>query len=379
VISFDEAYALAWEHRFVGGIESISLSNALGRFLAEDIVAPFPMPRFDSSAMDGYAVGSANGPWEVSQTVAAGAKGHQLAPPEAARVLTGAPVPEGTYAVVAQEDVLISGTTLVAECKQGSHIRLRGEDIQVGHKVVAAGARMDPPKISAIAAMGRTEVQVRSVPKVALISTGNELASPGAELGEAQVYDSNRPGMEAALACFGACVRSCSVSDTLDALIAAVPDDVDLVLTTAGVSVGDYDFVRPAMAAKGFEILFSGVAMKPGKPVTLAKRGSQYWLALPGNPMSALTTFALLGSAWFGRDLKCYHSPMLHSFNRKPGREEFVPCRWGSDGVEVLTNVGSHAIAGLVEADGLVRIPADATEISAGTLMWSCLLPWRSI
>lgn len=379
MISFDAAYDLVWDNRFTASTEKMALGSALGRTLSEDVVAPFPMPRFDNSAMDGYAVGSPDGPWTITHTVAAGAEAYGVASTEAARVLTGAPVPEGTYAVVAQEEAHLSGTKVAAETRLGAHVRRRGEDVQVGDVVVSAGLRLDPPKVSAIAAVGQAEVHVFRCPKVMLISTGNELASLGHSLAVAQVYDSNRPGMEAALTCLGARVQSCRVNDSVTSLVDAVSSDVDLVLTTAGASVGDHDFVQRAMAELGFEILFAGVSMKPGKPVTFAKRDNQYWLALPGNPMAAFTTFALLGSAWLGIALRPLRLPILNSFSRKPGREEFVPCRWGSDGVEALTFVGSHSVTGFVQADGLVRVPADVDEVCAGTVMSSYLFPWRFI
>lgn len=379
MISFDDAYDLVWNHRFSGGTEKIVLGSALGRTLSENVVATFPIPRFDSSAMDGYAVGSPVGPWKITQTVAAGAEGHGVSSKEAARVLTGAPVPEGTYAVVAQEDAHISAATVTAESIEGNHVRRCGEDVQIGEVVVPAGAFLDPPKVSAIAAVGQAEVSVLIRPSVMLISTGNELAPLGQQLAVAQVYDSNRLGIEAALAFHGAQVQSCTVNDSVTALVDAVPREVDLVLTTAGASVGDHDFVQPAMAELGFEVLFAGVSMKPGKPVTFAKRGNQYWLALPGNPMAAFTTFALFGSAWLGIALRCHQSPIRNSFFRKPGREEFVPCRWGSGGVEALTSIGSHSVTGFVQADGLIRVPANASEVRAGTVMWSCFFPWRLI
>lgn len=379
MIPFDEALSIVNQHRFVGSNEVRSLWESVGYVLAEDIIATFPMPRFRNSAMDGYAVGSLQGPWAVTHAVAAGEIARAIGIQEAARILTGAPVPQGAIAVIPQEECTARNGNVDGPCREGAHIREVGEDIHEGQCVAMKGVRITPAVISACAAFGVTSVQVRSRPKVALIVTGNELQVAGTPLGDADLYDSNRPGLESALAWLGSRPDTFGCPDDLDVLcdrIEMASTKHDLILTTAGVSVGDHDYVRPAMERLGFEIHFAGVGMKPGKPVTFARRGEVSWIALPGNPMSALTTFALFATTWLGREPRWRWEALVKPYSHKPGREAFVPVRFRMAGVEPLTSVGSHAVAGLVGAEGLARVPADRPDILPGEIVQVCTLPW---
>ena len=279
--------------------EEISLSQGLGRVLAEDLAARRTQPPFAVSAMDGYAVRAADlarvpASLKIIAEVPAG-RGFEgaLGPGEAARIFTGAPLPEGADTIVIQEDtrreeervVVLSGTT------PGRHIRAKGLDFAEGAVALSAGKRLTARDIGLAAAMNRPWLFVHRRPRVGILSTGDEIVMPGEPMGPYQIVSSNSLALAAFVEACGAVPISVgNAPDDPEALrrVAAATRGVDLLVTTGGVSVGDYDLVRPALAEDGFDLDFWQIAMRPGKPLMVGRYRGTPLLGLPGNPVSTL-------------------------------------------------------------------------------------------
>ncbi len=295
--------------------ESVALAAAAGRILAEPIAALRTQPPFAASAMDGYAIRWADraGPWRIIGTAFAGARfGGSVGAGEAARILTGAPLPDGADTVIVQEDVAREGDALVltgdGPPRQGAHIRRAGLDFGAGEALLAAGTRLMAPQIGLVAAAGHAAVRVHRRPRVALLATGDELVLPGAATGTDQIVSSNGVMLAALL---GDCadVHDAGIArDDAGALRAAVEAcaDADVLVTIGGASVGDHDLVKPVLETMGARFDFWKVAMRPGKPVMRGRLGGQHVIGLPGNPVSAFVT-ALL-----------FVKPLLHRLGGAP-------------------------------------------------------------
>ncbi|WNK19942.1 molybdopterin molybdotransferase MoeA [Halomonas piscis] len=278
--------------------ETLPLAQAGGRVLAGDQMARLDVPAFDNSAMDGYALRAADaGQWlPVSQRVAAGSAPEPLEPGTCARLFTGAPVPSGADCVVMQERVEREGerARFPAELTAGDSIRRRGRDVASGSVLLAAGTWLDAAALGHLAGQGVVEVEVRRRPRVALLSTGDEVIDPGTPLGPGQLYNTNRPMLTRLLESFGAEVGRCvSVPDDFDetrAILGEVAFDADVVISTGGVSVGEEDHVKHALESLGRLDLWR-LAIRPGKPLALgrlpARHGDTRFIGLPGNPVSS--------------------------------------------------------------------------------------------
>ncbi len=386
MISYDEAVEIIRANRWNHASLKVPLSSVIGQRLSMPITALFDSPAFSNSAMDGYALGSLEGPWQVVGVAAAGSSDQSVKPNEAFQIFTGALVPTGTMAVIAQEDCSIIGDRLHANVlvNPGRHIRHLGEEFVRGSTLCETGTRLTPPVLSALASQGLECVPVKTMPKVALISTGSELLKPGEPYQNGMIYESNSYGLAPILRSFGCDVTLATVPDdeliTIE-ILNKLASTHDLLVTVGGVSVGDRDYVRAAIKACGFEMMFWKVAVKPGKPVGFATRqDGKAWIGLPGNPMSALVTCCLFVANFLGEELVFHPFPLSHDFERAPGREEFVPAvlNWDSRPNLVLHGtVGSHAIAGLGVATGLARIPKDEAHLNPGEVLQYADLPWR--
>jgi molybdopterin molybdotransferase len=378
--------------RPITATETIAVHLAGGRTLAEDVSADLAMPSFDQSAMDGYAValGGAMMPagtrLPVVGRIAAGDAAVVLSPGHAARVFTGAPVPTPTDAVLMQEHGWRDGDDLVLHrmLRPGDNIRRRGEDIERGDHLLSQGVRLDSRHVALLSAQGRSTVIVRRRPRIAVISTGSELVQPGSPLGEASIYDSNRPmvmtlATQAGLDVVdGGCVR-----DDPNALAEALREvsvDCDLVVTTGGASVGEEDHSASAVTQAGGACETLKIALKPGKPAVVGRIGAAAYLGLPGNPVSALVSWLILGGAVvaalegraFRRRSGCL-MPAAARFERRPGRTEFAPARivmdTGEPSVEILARGGSARLRPLIEADGLVAIHSLHAPVDTGDMI----------
>ena len=373
--------------------ERIPVADAAGRVVAEPAFARTDLPPFPSSAMDGYAVRSADTPGTlpIGFRIAAGAPSPRpLAPGEAMAISTGGVVPEGCDAVVPIEHVAVIGNSVTTEKNVpiGANIRSRGGDLHVGDLVVPAGVRLTPARIGALAAAGVAEIAVARRPRVAVLTTGSELVPPGLPLGPGQVYEANG-SILAAQAVAAGCevVRLPAVADDEAAHRASIEQGLacDALVTSGGVSVGPHDLVRRVEAELGVEEVFWRVSVKPGKPVAFGVRGETLVFGLPGNPVSSLVSFelfvrpALLALQGLDNPLPCFEPGRLARAVRRGLRDELVRARTRIEAdtvvLEPLSGQDSHMIARSAEADALVWIPAGAGELAAGSLAGYYRLP----
>jgi len=398
MLPFDQALARLLGSATPVGAERVSLDEAGGRVLAEDVTAPAPLPPFDHSSMDGYALTAAalqgSGPWTlaVAGESAAGGELPDLLPGTACRIFTGARLPVGADAVVMQERVERRGEviSLQAAPRPGDHVRHRGEDLAVGAVALARGCRLTPGRVALAAALDRPQLLVGRRPVVTVLCSGDELRSPG------QIHPPIRPGsipesngyfVAAAARAAGALVRVAPfVGDDPGAARAAVAAALrgsDVVVTIGGVSVGDRDVMRAALEAAGVVIDFWKVKIKPGKPLAVGRAGAVQVLGLPGNPASASLTFLLFGMPLL-RALQGDLAPLPPRLRaatrttllREPGREEFLRARLEGGavdgrelGVRLLPNQASGAVTSFAEADALAVVPADRGRVDEGSLL----------
>ena len=384
MITFDQAREIVRGQRWEGAALATALRDATGKTLAHATFAQRDSPPFTNSSMDGYAVGSALGPWKVVGIVAAGSQSGTLGFGDAMRIFTGAPTPRGTFAVIPQEDCGAVDGILVCknEVLEGGFMRVQGEEFTRASCLFEAGTRVTPPVLSALAAQGRDFVDVLSMPRVAILTTGSELLTVGEPYQPGKIYDSNAFALESIIRSYGCQVTTASISDDAESTLAKIEnltESHDLLLTVGGVSVGDFDFVRPAIEKAGFQTHFAGVALRPGKPVAFGtKDDHKAWFGLPGNPMSAMITCCLFVGIYLGRELEFRPVPLSHAFKRVKGREEFLPSQIMAQQKLCLNpSVGSHATAGLAQATGLARIPGESEFLEVGTSLDYADFPWQ--
>lgn len=374
---------------------SIPVSAARGRILGQDVVAGVSLPPFDNSAVDGYAVrfcDLASGSQTtllVSGHLRAGAgRLVAIAPGTAVRIFTGAPMPEGADTVFMQEDVREADGVAVLPpgLKPGANRRLKGEDVKAGSIVIPAGTRLGVQHLAMASAVGNTQVVVRRRLKIALFSTGDEIIEPGRLLTPAGTYDANRTLLRAQCEAMGADVTDLGILgdnvETLSAALQAAAENHDVVLTSGGVSTGEADYVRTAVERVG-SLTFWRTAIKPGRPVAMgvlksANGNAAAFCGLPGNPVAAFVTFAivvrpLLVQLGGGKPEPLMAFPVRASFSykKKAGRREFVRVSLAraSDGMlEAVkyTQDGAGVISSLTQTDGLVQLPENATGVTPG-------------
>lgn len=397
----------------------LQLLDAQGCVLVEDVTVPVSLPPFDNSSMDGYAVRVAEvaGASEeypavltVVGDVAAG-QGEQphVGPGEAARIMTGAPLPPGAEAVVPVEwtdgglgQGPVSGMRAHSTAPEGAsgqvqvhrpaearaHVRAKGSDVKAGDLALEAGTILGPPQIGLLAAIGRGTVRVRPRPRVVVLSTGSELVQPDEPLGTGQIYDSNSFALCAAARDAGAIAyRVGAVADDAETLRATIEDQLiraDLLVTTGGVSVGAYDVVKEALSSVGDEdeagsgIEFRKLAMQPGKPQGFGSIGPEHTplLALPGNPVSSYVSFELFARPAIRTlmGLDDVHRPTTRAtleagkaLTSPAGRRQFLRGRYADGKVTPVGGAGSHLVAALAQADALIVVPEDVTSVEPGT------------
>ncbi len=396
LIGIDEALARIAAHVVpVGRTEALSLDRAFGRILARPVRSRSMAPAFDTAAMDGYAIATSAltgaGPWVlpvVARVPAGQAPSTPVAGAVAARIFTGAPIPSGADAVVMQEEVRRDGEAICLSRRPepGLNIRRAGSDMALGATVLDKGQRLGPREIAACAAAGAGILRVRRRLRVALLVTGDELRRAGGARGAAQIWDVNTPMLTASLAAADVdVVASAHGADSPAGLVRQLGDmaaQADLVITTGGISVGEEDHVKPAVLALGGETLFSGVAIKPGKPVSAGRIGKALWLGLPGNPVSAFVTWQVFGLALIralsGERIGAptrRHVVTASEIRRKPGRCELRPARlagFDGRGLEIVRfedATHSPRVGLLSQADGLMFLPAGTECLPAGALV----------
>ncbi len=394
--SVEEARAL-----LLGNITSLTeetdahLSAASGRVLARPALAAIDVPGADNSAMDGFVMRAADlqaaaGSLPVSQRIHAGMAPKPLEPGSAARIFTGAPIPNGGDTVVMQERCRESDgrVSVEGEVSSGGNIRRAGEDLRAGEEIVAGGTRLAPQHLGLLASTGVDQVPVVRRLKVATLATGDELVQPGQALSAGQIYNSNEfvlSGMLERLGC--ELIEPIQVADTVEATRAALEKaaaTADLIISSGGVSVGDADHVRDVVAELGRLDLWK-IAVKPGKPLAFGRVGETPFIGLPGNPVAVFVTFVLFAAPLIRRmqgrrDLlpKPWMLPAGFGRERADKREEYVRVRWREGRLERYPHQGSGVLSSVAWADGLARIPIGQTfepgepveYLSFNNLLW---------
>ena len=374
--------------------ESILLSEADGRILAENIISQIHLPPFDNSAVDGYAV-RANDlksatqdkpiPLRLVGKIPAGeTHSTEIQTGQCIRIFTGSPLPQGADAVVMQEDTQHDSTHvhvhISCSVKPWENIRFRGEDVKIGSTLAEPGTRLSPAHLSLFGAIGQKKVCVGRRPVVALLATGSELREAGQTISGGEIFESNRIGLAALAKRNGAVAKIFPlVPDDLALTKAALQKafaECDLVVTTGGVSVGELDFVKAAFEALGGELEFWKISMKPGKPFVFGKLGEKFLFGLPGNPVSAHVTFILLVAPALLRIQGANHvSPRLCSavlaetLINSGSRRHFVRVTIGQNGKVCSAGIqASHILSSLADATGLLEIPPETT-LALGTMV----------
>ncbi|WP_194814882.1 gephyrin-like molybdotransferase Glp [Nocardia sp. XZ_19_385] len=363
-------------------VESVPVPEALGRQLAEEVRSPVDLPVFRNSAMDGYAVraesvASAPVTLPLAGVVAAGNPGETPLPPGGAlKVMTGAPIPPGADCVVPVEDTHSDGATVTIERGRaaGEFVREAGTDVRTGDLLVPAGVALNPRHIAALAAVGLAEVPVFEQIRAAVITTGDELVPAGSTLRPGQIYNSNGTALAAALTANGVAVVSVehSTDDPTEfhELLDEATDSADLVFTSGGVSQGDFEVVKDVLAPLGGT--FGPVAVQPGGPQGLTVSDGVPVLSFPGNPVSTMVSFEVFARPILRKlgglpEIEIRELPLLEAVRSPAGRRQFLRGRVTAEGVEPVSGPGSHLVAGMAWADVLIDVPAEATEVPAGT------------
>jgi molybdopterin molybdotransferase len=387
-VSFESARAMILECVVALPHEAVSLLDVVGRVLAEDIRAPWDMPRWNNSAMDGFAVRAedcvSGQPLTVDGYLPAGssASGVMVRPGTAVRIMTGAPAPGGCDAIVpieaTEEDagkIIING-----EVRKGDHLRVRGEDVQQEELVIAAGTILRPAEINMLASFGYQTVSVFRRPKVAILSTGDELVEPGEDIGPGQIINSNDYSLAAAVREVGGEPLLLGIArDDRESLTEKIPEGLkaDVLITTAGVSMGDLDLVCEVLQSLRVERQFWKVDIKPGRPTAFGLKNGKPVFSLPGNPVSSMITFeelvrpALLKMLGHERVIKTFvKAIMKESIAKKPGRVHFLRVRVVDDGEQLFATSSGDQNTGilrtLLRANGIAVLPADREQVHAG-------------
>jgi molybdopterin molybdotransferase len=372
------------------GDESVLLQDALGRVLAQNIVAGRDQPPFAVSAMDGYALRSAGTPGtlKIAGESAAG-RGFEGSCESgmAIRISTGAAMPDGADSVVMQEDVKRDGGTVsVPLMAAGKNIRPRGGDFSAGTLLLQAGRRLDGVALSLAAASGAAQVRAVRAPRVAILSSGDELAPPGSVPGRFQIFDSGTFGIAGLIQSWGGVPNRLAVEKDDVAAIARAAErgltDNDLLVVIGGASVGDHDHARPALKQLGVKFAFDKIAVRPGKPTWFGSSPQGRVLGLPGNPASALVCATLflrpLIEAMLGRDpdacVAAQRAHLLHGLPANGPREHYLRARLDVDGegrqtVKAFEDQDSSLISVFAASNALIRLAPDAAATAAGALV----------
>jgi len=385
--------------RILAGVEPLPpynqpLLEALGLPVCEEVAAEIDLPSFDNSAMDGYAVtfadvasASDDHPVHlpvVGEMAAGQTKLFALSPGTAVRIMTGAPVPQGADAVVPVEwtDGGVANVRITRAPQRGQHVRLRGEDVRAGDVLLHDATVLGPRQLGLLASVGRAQVQARPRPRVVIMSTGSELREPGSGLGHDSIYDANSYMLAAAARAAGALAyRVGIVSDDPQEFADALSDQLvraDLVVTSGGVSKGQYDVVKEVLAELG-TVSFGEVAMQPGKPQGFGFVGedSTPIITLPGNPVSSYVSFEVFVLPAIRKMMGRlpYRRPVVRALlgqavSSAPGKRQFARAQFGVDGkgahVVPVGGHGSHLMGNLAEANALIVVPEDVTSLAAG-------------
>lgn len=370
MVSIEEALKTVQTQKVKLTKTEVPLSKSLGFCLAEKVMAPFDLPSFNNSAMDGYAVYGISDSYQIVGEVAAGntAK-NDLKKSEAMRIFTGSKVPDNTTAVVMQEKAHVEGATVYIDGPviEGKNIRLKGEELKKGQEVFKAGHAITPATLGMVGSLGIDTLKVFQKPAVRIITTGNELIAPGETRKAGQIYESNSLALTGALEKFGfSCIEKQQISDDFDDIKTGIEmylESSDLLILSGGISVGEYDYVKQALLENGVEELFYKVFQKPGKPLFFGRKEDKFVFALPGNPASSLTCFyvyvlpllqKMSGARITG--LPRVSTPLSHSYEMKSDRPVFLKAKVENQHVTILNSQGSSMIHTMATGNALVFI-----------------------
>jgi molybdopterin molybdotransferase len=390
----DDAVAMILERLSpVAGVETVPLAQAHGRVLAQTITSARNIPAFNNAAVDGYAFAGrdlrpdAEARLNVVMRIAAGhTPDGVLKPGQAARIFTGAVMPEGADTCVMQEDTTLDGNAVVIPrgLKPGANTRKAGEDVKAGEVMLQPGERLRPQDIAAIASTGSDTVQVFEPLKVALISTGDEIVRPGNPLGDGQVYDSNHHLLRGLLATAGAQATDYGViadrREDVEAAVGRAAKECNVILTTGGASRGEADFIVETIQKLGSLHAWQ-LAVKPGRPLAMGQVGDCVFFGLPGNPVAAFVTFLLYAQPMFARlQGASWQPPQRYPLpagfvipKKKTDRREFwrgwIENTVAGPVLRKFERDGSGLISGLRQATGLIEVPEEASSVAEGDLL----------
>lgn len=366
--------------------ERTPMGKSLGKYTSSPIISPMNVPSFDNSGMDGYAFSFADS--GESRTVvdviqAGSATDFQLKAGEAVRIFTGAPVPKGADSVIQQEWVTRVGDKVFFEQERvtkGMNVRKAGAQCQIGEVVVPSHSLITPGTIGLLASLGIQEVEVFVSPKVGIILTGDEIIEIGNPLASGQIYNANGPALQAYLQLLG--IENIQIFKVKDEatevtrVIGEALDCVDLLLLTGGISVGDFDFVRPSLLENGVDQIFYKVKQRPGKPLFVGRKKEKVVFALPGNPASVLSCFVQyvkpLIQEWNGKSdswIAPTYYPISKDFKKNAPLTFFLKAKLESGKAEILPGQESFNLLPFGTADGLVEIPDDLSNVEEGSLV----------
>lgn len=376
-------------------ISKFTLDKVNSHVLAESIIAPIDLPNFDNSAMDGYGISFSDleqndSLFYKSKEVKAGdASPEMIGHNEACLILTGAMIPEGVDTVVPIENVKVEKDCIHLTnypVVKGQHIRRRGEQIRKGDVALEKGTQLSPAAIGFLAALGIREISVFKKPKVAVITTGNELVELGTSLKDGQIYNSNKHSLLALLNDSGICEVSTfhcvdRYESTYDCFQEAIANN-DLVISTGGVSVGKYDLVDQVLSDLRVEKIFHKVNQKPGKPIFFGKKDEKIIFGLPGNPAAVVTSFYQYVlpciKKWQGFanvHLKQRKVQLTTHCKANSNRTQFLKARYKEDKVDILKGQGSHILQTMAQANCLVELPPKETTFQKGDVVIAHILP----
>ena len=364
--------------------ETVSLAQSAGRVLAGEVLSAVDLPRFDNSAMDGYAVRATDAGKGaklrcIGEVPAGSSFENEVGEGECVRIFTGSLMPAGVNAVVMQEDTRVEGDTIEITdgAKPFEHVRLRGEDVKAGEVIGSAGERLHGGRLQLLGSAGVGEVSVHRQPIVGVLATGDELREPGEDLGAGGIHESNRLALAELIRQCGAEPRvQPLVRDTMEATMTALQTafaECDAVVTSGGVSVGEHDYVKAAFEKLGGSLGFWRVKIKPGKPFVFGRLVDKPLFGVPGNPVSALVTFLVLvrpalmqlqGAA--DLNLPAHPGILADPLANRGDRRHFMRVRVDAQGTVHATGLqASHAVGSLGQANGLVDVPAE-TNLAEG-------------
>ena len=385
MITFEEAYKITLDQASPLPIERIEMMKALGRVLAEDIVADMDMPPFDKSAVDGYACRfeDIHGPMKVIEVISAGkVPSNPVEKGKCSKIMTGAMLPEGADGVLMVEDTENDGDKGIRFLKKKSNknICYKGEDIRSGDKLIDKGTLLQPQHIAVLATIGAVNPAVHRQVRGGIFSTGDELVEPGAIPAIAQIRNSNAYQLMAQVQKAGALpeyfgIATDDPANLMDKINLSLEKN-DIVLLTGGVSMGDFDFVPEVLKDAGFDILFKSIAVQPGRPTVFGRKRDRFIFGLPGNPVSSFVIFEILVKPFIMRLTGCAAEPPLVNlrmgagFQRKQSlRKSFIPVRIIDGELFPIEYHGSAHINAYTAADGIIEIERGETGLKKGELV----------